>query len=197
MRNDSVCMASSPEAKKQCGSFLMVLAVFGAVSAIVQILQDTSGPIIAAGIGSIIVNIIFLMLGYKIFKGVYSTSNSVVSNFVIVAGINAIILGVFTAVAAFLIGGDIISTAISAIVGIVIGLIVLFVGKKMQNGFGGFLWIILVIVILVLGLMQLAGAVSLIAAGGSVIVAVNELFMAAVYFILLYLLFDPEVRKKD
>ena len=176
---------------KNASMALMILAVIELIGAIVSVAVSVNpfelGNLLI-GIGAVICAVLYFMFAKRVAT---MAKIDILANFIILFGLVSIIGGVFTVVAS--IG--------SAIVGIIIGVIVILIGKRINDGqvdtFDKILWIVLML----LFILSFIGSLGMfIGIGGEIIdilvgvlAAVSSL-VVSIFMILLLL--DPEVKQK-
>ena len=185
---------------KIAGLGLFIIGILMIIGAILDIVNGATAEggigeniaFVIAGIGSLLGALIYFGFGNKVRKGEISEKIEVLGRFVITVGVAAIVINLFGAI------GGMIGEAISAwscVIGLIIGIIIAWIGSKINDGkttnFDKILWIILVVVFLIEFILSLAGALD----GGLINILVSIL-MAIIYLYMLAFMFDGDVRKK-
>ena len=147
---------------------------------------------VVVGIGALLAAFIYFGFGNKVRKGEISAKIEVLAQFVKTVGLATIVSAFFAAIAG--IWGVGISTWTNVVI-LIIGIIIVWIGGKIDDGkttnFDKILWIILVVIFLIEFILKLAGAF-----GGDWINILSCILMAIVYLYMLVFMFDGDVRKK-
>lgn len=186
---------------KVAGWGLFIMGILMIIAAILKIydgataeggLSDNVGLVIA-GIGALIAAFIYFGFGNKVRKGEISEKIEVLGRFVITVGTAAIVIGLLGAI------GGALADAVSAwdnVLTLILGIIILWVGKKINDGktttFDKIIWIILVVIFVIEFLLSLAG----IFGDAGWINILTCILMAIIYLYMLAFCFDGDVRKK-
>ena len=192
---------------KNAGLAFMILGVIGVIGAIITIVlglinyevefNDTTYKFgIAAAVGAI-GSIIYgcMQFGYgKIVRNNPPAKIDILAMFVKLVGVGTIILGIFDAIEKIIdstddIGGKL----LGAIIAIVIGLIIIWIGSKINDGKQTIGDKIIWIILLVLFVLSLIFAVLEIISIFGIIVGICDLI---IYVFMIILLFDAEVKKE-
>jgi len=148
---------------------------------------------VITGIGAIICGALMLMYGMKIRNGEISAKIDILAQFVRIIGVVTIIGGIFSAAASIALNGDLGSAVIAAIINIIVGLIIIFIASKINDGKqttgDKIIWIILLIAFV----LCLLGAILEII---SIVLIINGICDLIIYVFMLMLLFDPEVKSE-
>jgi hypothetical protein len=182
--------------------FLIIDAIFTIVLGFVDVNDDIRGDIesdkwlaycVIGGIGSLVCAALYSMFAMKVFKGQYSEKIVILEQYVRIVGITVVIGGIFNAIASFAGGEDLGVALVGAILGIVIGLLIIFIASKINDGKqtvgDKIIWIILLIafiLLLIISILQVFALVSIIDGIAHILIA---LFMIA-------FLFDSDVKSK-
>ncbi len=174
------------------GALMVINAILSFVDAFgVDGLGNALGSIVFA-IGSLIAAVLYFLFGNKVRTGEISGKMNVLTNFVNIVGVVSVVIGIFGVVGGVIDGGDGLGVG-TYIIKILLGLIIIWAGKKMSDGkettFDKILWIILVIVFLFQFLGSLLG-VSISIDG---LIAICN---AIVYLFMLLYMFDGDVKKQ-
>lgn len=169
------------------GILAILLGIIGLVAGILDDDTDTAVAIVG-GLGGIIVGLIYFGFGKSIRSGEISDKWDIVCRIVYLTGIVFIVDGIFGY------GGDVGDWAIQIIKGIILGIIVLFIHKRMTDGktdtLDKILWIVLVIVAIIYIILSLLACFSFPV--GTVIGICGLL----IGLFLLISLFDNDVKSK-
>ena len=188
---------------KNAGLAFMILAVVTAIAAIVMIalsfmdIEDlkkySTAYFIIAAVGSLIGACLYFAFGKKVRDGAIPQKIDILAEYVKIVGIVTIIGGICNAVAQA-VGQDDISFGAAlggAVISIILGLIILFISSKINDGKqttgDKVIWILLLVIFVLL----------IIAAIGEIIVIITlpiGICDLLVYVFMLSLLVDPEVK---
>lgn len=186
---------------KVAGWGLFIMGILMIISAILKIWDGATADggigenlsLVVAGIGALIAAFIYFGFGNSVRKGTISDKIEVLARFVTTVGAAAVVIGFFGAIAGL--WGEQISTW-SNIVTLIIGLIIIYIGSKINDGktttFDKILWIILVIVFIVEFILSLCNIFD----GTGWVNILTSILMAIVYLYMLAFTFDGDVRKK-
>jgi hypothetical protein len=175
-----------------------LLEVIGGIFAIIGGIIDEeidTGFAVVVGIGAIICGLIVFFFGAKVLKGEISAKIDILATFVRVVGVTSIISGIFLLIGMIMISGDIVGPIIS----IVIGLIIVFISTKINDGKqttgDKIIWILL----LIFFILDLIGAILTIIGGFnpfSITQIITGICSVIIYIFMLILLFDSDVKKE-
>ena len=182
------------------GIILIVSAIFAIAMGFIDVDDDMKEGIdnwtvycVVAGIGSLICAVLYTMFALKVFNGTLSQKIVILASYVRIVGLTIAIGGVFDGIASIAGGQDIGGAIVGAILAVLIGLIIMFIGSKIDDGKetigDSIIWIILLIafiILLIISILEILTIVGIIDGIAHIIIA---LFMIA-------FLFDPEVKKK-
>ena len=141
---------------KNAGLAMIVVAIVEVIAAIINIVAaataddgiDFSGIIVA--IGLIITAVIYFKYGSQVRSGAISAKIDILASFVNVVGVISIVNGVFQIIAGVAGGAGLIG---NGVINIIIGLIICFCGKKINDGkettLDKIIWIILLVVFVI------------------------------------------------
>lgn len=181
---------------KNAGLAMIVVAIVEVIAAIINIVAaataddgiDFSGIIVA--IGLIITAVIYFKYGSQVRSGAISAKIDILASFVNVVGVISIVNGVFQIIAGVAGGAGLIG---NGVINIIIGLIICFCGKKINDGkettLDKIIWIILLVVFVI---EILANIVMLI---GFPIGTLMGICGIIIYVFMTLLLLDGEVKK--
>ena len=182
------------------GLILVIDAILTIVFGFVDVNDDMKEGIdnwtiycVLGGIGSLICAVLYTMFAMKVYNGVYSEKIVILERYVMIVGLTIALGGVFNAVASIAGGQDVGVAIVSAILSILIGLIIMFIATKINDGKqtvgDSIIWILLLIafiIVLILSIFMLFSLATIIDGIAHIIIA---LFMIA-------FLFDADVKKK-
>lgn len=190
---------------KTAGNAFMILGILqiiGGIAAVIAPFMDQSvnqAFSTVLGIGAIICGAIMYVYGYKVHNGSISAKIDILAAFVRIAGITTIIAGVFTVIANVIIGADVATEAITAIVTIVIGLIIIFISTKINDGKqttgDKIIWVLLMIIFIIdviLSVFTIVAGLNPI----SLTVIVTGICDLLVYIFMVILLCDKDVKSE-
>ncbi len=183
---------------KIAGWGLFFIGILMIISAIISIWQgatkegDDRLALVVVGIGALLAAFVYFGFGNKVRKGEITAKIDVLAQFVKTVGIATIVAAFFAAIAG--IWGVSVSTWTNVII-LIIGIIIVWIGGKIDDGkatnFDKILWILLVVIFLIEFILNLAGAF-----GGEWYSILTCILMAIVYLYMLAFMFDGDVRKK-
>ena len=182
------------------GLILVIDAILTIVFGFVDVNDDMKEGIdnwaiycVLGGIGSLICAVLYTMFAMKVYNGVYSEKIVILERYVMIVGLTIALGGIFNAVASIAGGQDVGVAIVSAILSILIGLIIMFIATKINDGKqtvgDSIIWILLLIafiIVLILSIFMLFSLATIIDGIAHIIIA---LFMIA-------FLFDADVKKK-
>ena len=181
---------------KNAGLAMIVVAIVEVIAAIINIVAaataddgiDFSGIIVA--IGLIITAVIYFKYGSQVRSGAISAKIDILASFVNVVGVISIVNGVFQIIAGVAGGEGLIA---NGVINIIIGLIICFCGKKINDGkettLDKIIWIILLVVFVI---EILANIVMLV---GFPIGTLMGICGIIIYVFMTLLLLDGDVKK--
>ena len=182
---------------KIAGWGLFFIGILMIISAIISIWQgatkegDDKLALVVVGIGALLAAFVYFGFGNKVRKGEITAKIDVLAQFVKTVGIAAIVAAFFAAIAG--IWGVSVSTWTNVVI-LIIGIIIVWIGGKIDDGkatnFDKILWILLVVIFLIEFILNLAGAF-----GGEWYSILTCILMAVVYLYMLAFMFDGDVRK--
>ena len=186
---------------KITGLALTIIGVLMIIAGILQIydgatmdggLGENVGYVIA-GIGALIAAVMYFLYGNKVRTGAISTKISILGNYVRLVGATTVVVNIFNAV-----GGIISSISFwDSIIMIILGLIVIWIGSKIDDGktttFDKILWIVLLLVFVVLFIVNF---VNLFTNGADAISTIQSICCPAIYLFMAAFLLDGDVKKK-
>ena len=182
---------------KNVGLMMFVIAILGLIQAVLQIVNGATydgetvkkvGYVII-GIGALVGAIIFFKFGNSVRTGSISGKLDVVAGFVQTVGYMTVVSSIFAIIGGALIGAEF---AAGGVVLLVFGAIVLYLGKKINDGKNtgadSVLWIILVIVFFIMMLASLAGLF------GNIFDIIDGICSFVMYLCILLFMFDKEIK---
>ena len=193
---------------KNAGLAFMIIGLITIIGGIITVILgamgyelDTGGdePIkfaigtAIAAVGSIIYGCMQFGYGKKVRGGVVSAKIDILAAFVKLVGVGTIVTGVFSAIGSIVDGGELGTGLVSAIISIIIGLIIIWIGTKINDGkqtiADKIIWVILLIAFI---LCLIAAVLEIITIIG-IITGICDLI---IYVFMLILLFDSEVKSE-
>ena len=182
---------------KNVGLMMFVIAILGLIQAVLQIVNGATydgetvkkvGYVII-GIGALVGAIIFFKFGNSVRTGSISGKLDVVAGFVQTVGYMTIVSSIFAIIGGALVGAEF---AAGGVILLIIGAIVLYLGKKINDGKNtgadSVLWIILVIVFFIMMLASLAGLF------GNIFDIIDGICSFVMYLCILLFMFDKEIK---
>jgi len=192
---------------KNAGLAFIIIGVITVIGGIITVVLGAMGYEFEAGdnvykfalgtavaaIGSIIYGCMQFGYGKKVRDGTVSAKIDILAAFVKLVGVGTIVTGIFSAIGTVMNGDEIGTGIVSAIISIVIGLIIIWIGTKINDGkqtLGDkIIWVILLIAFI---LCLIAAILEIITIFG-IITGICDLI---IYVFMLILLFDPEVKSE-
>lgn len=154
---------------------------------------DQIGYLVIA-IGALIGGLIYFGFGNSVRTGAISEKIEIVARLVLTVGTCTIVAAFFGIIGQVLIEVGDLGAIGMQILSFIFGLILLWIGKTINDGktttFDKILWIVLVVVFIILFLVNLFGIVPI---GLS---SISAILMAIIYLFLLVFMFDNDVKKK-
>ena len=186
---------------KITGLALTIVGLLMIVAGILQIydgatmdggLGENVGYVIA-GIGALIAAVMYFLYGNKVRTGAISTKISILGNYVRIVGATTVVVNIFAAI-----GGLMSSISFwDCVIMIILGLIVIWIGSKIDDGktttFDKILWIVLLLVFVVLFIVNFVG---IFTNGLDVISIIKSVCYAVIYLFMAAFLLDGDVKKK-
>lgn len=192
---------------KTAGTALWIVGILMILSAIITIvfavtddvMNDNMAGWIILGIGALICALVYFGFGKSVRSGEVSDKFDIVTKFVYVVGYTTIITGIFHAISGVFFD-DIGGYLVSGIIGIILGLIILFVQKKITDGnvgtFDKVMWIILLVIFILLLISSFLG----ILGNGEGIQLVISIVIAVcnvvIYLFMVAFMLDSSVKAK-
>lgn len=190
---------------KNAGLAFMILAVVEAIAAILMIvlsfmdIEDlkkySTAYFIIVAVGALIAACLYFTFGKKVRNGEVSNKIDILAQYVKIVGIVTIVGGICTAVAEA-VGLDDVSFGAAlggAVISIILGLIIMFIASKINDGKqttgDKIIWIILLVLFVLLIIAAVGEIITIIGAP----VGICDLI---IYVFMLTLLVDPEVKSE-
>lgn len=176
-----------------------ILQIIGGIIAIIlgamqyEVSEDQVYTIGAAvsGIGTVICGFLFFAYGKKVRSGAISAKIDILAQFVRIVGVITIIGGVFSAIGGIVDGVDLGSEIVSAIISIILGLIILWIAGKINDGKqttgDKIIWILLLVIFVI----EIILAILLIITIIGIIIGICNLI---IYVFMLMLLLSSDVK---
>ena len=193
---------SNPKTAGNAFEIIGILEIIGGIFAIIDgVIHDDIDTTFAVviGIGAIICGLIIAFYGNKVRNGVISEKIDILATFVRIVGVITIITGIFLVIANVIIGADLLSEAISGIISIIIGLIIIFISTKINDGKQTIGDKIIWILLLIFFILDVIGSILTIVAGFdplSLTLIVTGICSTIAYIFMILLLFDADVKKE-
>ena len=167
------------------GLILVIDAILTIVFGFVDVNDDMKEGIdnwtiycVLGGIGSLICAVLYTMFAMKVYNGVYSEKIVILERYVMIVGLTIALGGIFNAVASIAGGQDVGVAIVSAILSILIGLIIMFIATKINDGKqtvgDSIIWILLLIafiIVLILSIFMLFSLATIIDCIAHIIIA--------------------------
>ena len=148
---------------------------------------------ILGGIGSLICAVLYTMFAMKVYKGEYSQKIVILEKYVRIVGLTTALGGVFNAIASIAGGEDVGGAIVGAIILVLIGLLIMFIASKINDGKqttgDKIIWVILLIAFILLLIGSILSLFSLVGIIDGIAHIIIALFMIA-------FLFDADVKSK-
>lgn len=193
---------------KNFGLVVMIVGVLTAILGIVGIvldLTDGTGIILWTMDMAYISNIIFglLLLGYaaKVRSGEISEKIDMLGTFTMLLAVVTILGGILAAIGSAIDGYGIGTAILAAVVPIILGLILMFVAKKMMDGqattLDKIIWFLLVIILVVMTIVSLAGiTVAFSGTALGIVAGIGSFFEMLMYIFFLLITVSQDVKDK-
>lgn len=180
---------------KNAGLAMIIVAIISVVAGLVNIVLGATaddgvqyGSIVVA-IGSLITAVIYFKYGKSVRSGAVSSKIDILAGFVNAVGMITVISGIFAIIASIWTGGW-----ANGIITVILGIIILWCGKKINDGkqdtLDKILWIILLVIFVIEIILNI---VSLFAFPVGTILGICGII---IYVFMLILLFDSDVKKE-
>lgn len=191
--------------QKLVGTAFTVIGILFIIAALVQLVGAFSeegwtnivGAVIAA-IGAILAAILYFKYGNSVRKEELTGKLNILGSYVLVVGVTTVIVNIFAAI-----GGIIGKISFwDSLIMVILGIIVIWAGKKITDGkettIDKILWIILTIVFLVLFVLNFVGIFGSFGSGEALTIIISfitSVCYAVVFLFMLLYMFDGEVKK--
>ena len=182
------------------GIILIIDAVLTIVLGFVDVNDDLKEGIdnwtaycVVSGIGSLICALLYAAFAFKVYKGEYSEKIVILEKYVRIVGLTIALGGVFNAIASIAGGQDIGGAIVGAIILLIIGLLIMFISTKINDGKqtvgDKVIWILLLIAFIIVLIASVLSMFSLAGIIDGIAHFIIALFMIA-------FLFDSDVKSK-
>ncbi len=193
---------------KTAGTALWIVGILMIISALLSIvcgfvdddMKDHSVGYAIMGIGALICAFVYFGFGKSIRSGNLSDKFGIVTKFVYVVGLVTVITGIFTAISG--VGFDDIATYIvSGIIIVILGLIVMWIYKKITDDsittFDRVMWIILLVIFIILFILTVASIFTVSGSGLELAVnVINAICDFVIYLFMIAFLLNSDVKAK-
>lgn len=191
--------------QKLVGTAFTVIGILFIIAALVQLVGAFSeegwtnilGAVIAA-IGAILAAILYFKYGNSVRKEELTGKLNILGSYVLVVGVTTVIVNIFAAIGGII--GEI--SFWDSLIMVILGIIVIWAGKKITDGkettIDKILWIILTIVFLVLFVLNFVGIFGSFGSGEALTIIISfitSVCYAVVFLFMLLYMFDGEVKK--
>ena len=174
----------------------IIAAIIAVVLAVMEVAGFTENGVVyyaICAVGELITSGLYFMYGQKVRNGQIDKKIDILATFVKIVGITMIIGGLFAAAAVIAIGADIGAALIGMIVPIIIGLIIIFIASKINDGkqtIGDkLIWIILLVAFVISLLVAILEIISIV----GILYGICDLI---IYSFMILLLIDEEVKSE-
>ena len=193
---------------KTAGTALWIVGILMIISALLSIvcgfvdddMKDHSVGYAIMGIGALICAFVYFGFGKSIRSGNLSDKFGIVTKFVYVVGLVTVITGIFTAISG--VGFDDIATYIvSGIIIVILGLIVMWIYRKITDDsittFDRVMWIILLVIFIILFILTVASIFAVSGSGLELAVnVINAICDFVIYLFMIAFLLNSDVKAK-
>lgn len=193
---------------KTAGTALWIVGILMIISALLSIvcgfvdddMKDHSVGYAIMGIGALICAFVYFGFGKSIRSGNLSDKFGIVTKFVYVVGLVTVITGIFTAISG--VGFDDIATYIvSGIIIVILGLIVMWIYRKITDDsittFDRVMWIILLVIFIILFILTVASIFTVSGSGLELAVnVINAICDFVIYLFMIAFLLNSDVKAK-
>lgn len=191
--------------QKLVGTAFTIIGILFIIAALVQLVGAFSeegwtnklGAVIAA-IGAILAAILYFKYGNSVRKEELTGKLNILGSYVLVVGVTTVIVNIFAAIGGII--GEI--SFWDSLIMVILGIIVIWAGKKITDGkettIDKILWIILTIVFLVLFVLNFVGIFGSFGSGEALTIIISfitSVCYAVVFLFMLLYMFDGEVKK--
>lgn len=181
-------------------NFGMAAVAIGIVSILMGIINAAKAAVadpiakgtIVASVGTILYGLLILGVGLPVYKGEDTNTFSILGKFVRFVGLATIVVNIFTG-AGYIVDGDSAVGAGVIVVGIIFGLILLWIAGRMTDGkvdtLDRIVWILLVLIFLILTIVSLVGIFTAFSGDANILDKVLLSILSLCRFILYLFLF--------
>lgn len=182
------------------GFILVFSSIFAIAMGFIDVSDDVKGDVdnwmpycVIGGIGSLICAVLYTLFAMKVNDGTYSQKIVILEKYVRIVGITMILGGIFDGAASIAGGQDVGVAIVGAILAVIIGLVIVFISTKINDGKqttgDSIIWIILLIAFIIMLIVSALEIITLVGIIDGIAHILIALFMIA-------FLFDSEVKAK-
>ena len=184
------------------GIILVIDAILTIVLGFVDVSDDIRGDIetdkwlaycVIGGIGSLICAVLYTLFALKVFKGQISEKIVILEQYVRIVGVTTALGGVFNGIASIAGGEDVGVAIVAAIILVLIGLLIMFIASKINDGKQTTGDIIIWVILLIAFIIVLIGGVLSVFSLSGIVDGIAHILIA---LFMIAFLFDPEVKSK-
>ena len=184
------------------GIILVIDAILTIVLGFVDVSDDIRGDIetdkwlaycVIGGIGSLICAVLYTMFALKVYKGQISEKIVILEQYVRIVGVTTALGGVFNGIASIAGGEDVGVAIVAAIILVLIGLLIMFIASKINDGKQTTGDIIIWVILLIAFIIVLIGGVLSVFSLSGIVDGIAHILIA---LFMIAFLFDPEVKSK-
>ena len=184
------------------GIILVFDAILTIVLGFVDVSDDIRGDIetdkwlaycVIGGIGSLICAVLYTLFALKVFKGQISEKIVILEQYVRIVGVTTALGGVFNGIASIAGGEDVGVAIVAAIILVLIGLLIMFIASKINDGKQTTGDIIIWVILLIAFIIVLIGGVLSVFSLSGIVDGIAHILIA---LFMIAFLFDPEVKSK-
>ena len=148
---------------------------------------------VIGGIGSLVCAVLYTMFALKVFKGQISEKIVILEQYVRIVGVTTALGGVFNGIASIAGGEDVGVAIVAAIILVLIGLLIMFIASKINDGKQTTGDIIIWVILLIAFIIVLIGGVLSVFSLSGIVDGIAHILIA---LFMIAFLFDPEVKSK-
>lgn len=184
------------------GIILVIDAILTIVLGFVDVSDDIRGDIetdkwlaycVIGGIGSLICAVLYTLFALKVYKGQISEKIVILEQYVRIVGVTTALGGVFNGIASIAGGEDVGVAIVAAIILVLIGLLIMFIASKINDGKQTTGDIIIWVILLIAFIIVLIGGVLSVFSLSGIVDGIAHILIA---LFMIAFLFDPEVKSK-
>ena len=184
------------------GIILVIDAILTIVLGFVDVSDDIRGDIetdkwlaycVIGGIGSLICAVLYTLFALKVYKGQISEKIVILEQYVKIVGVTTALGGVFNGIASIAGGEDVGVAIVAAIILVLIGLLIMFIASKINDGKQTTGDIIIWVILLIAFIIVLIGGVLSVFSLSGIVDGIAHILIA---LFMIAFLFDPEVKSK-